>query len=417
MDIQSAVHALMGRQAPAAQDVLQLRPGQIFHAHVQRLFPNEHAEIRMNSRRLIAKLEVPLEAGKGYFLQVVSNDGEPALKLVGSKKTDLASVAKQLSIPNDKGFRILSGLLSREPMQMTKEQMSTASKWLTSASDENRAMRVISYMSSNNLPFTQDIFHSLLAAADDRKLTGLLHTLKSKLKNSSQAPLERQLIHKLDEMVNVSPKEMQGSERTSAATIIKEAAANLGVSYERMMLAGDAAGLPPNTLKALLIQYLHETAANPHASARQVAEQIIHKMNGTQLLSIDTGPVQQTVLEVPVIWNAIPTDLKMQFEGKKKQNGTIDPDYCRVILYLELPYLKETAVDVQIQSRMVLITVYNDTPGMKALAQPYLPQLAEQLLKINYQLTSVRFKQPEKEQSKPAIQFQPQTYTGVDIQV
>lgn len=70
-----------------------------------------------------------------------------------------------------------------------------------------------------------------------------------------------------------------------------------------------------------------------------------------------------------------------------KDNGKIDADYARILFYLQLNSLQETVVDMQVQSRVVTVTVYNENDQLKELAEPLKTALKKDYhhMIINYQ--------------------------------
>ena len=144
-------------------------------------------------------------------------------------------------------------------------------------------------------------------------------------------------------------------------------------------------------LKPLLIDFLNE---NPTGSAKEVAEKMLHKITGLQLFAQESGPIQQFVVQLPLsIWEK-QMDVTIQWSGRKKENGQIDPSFCRVLFYLELENLHDTIVDMQVQNRILKITVMNENEYLKQLAEPFIKELKENLKRMNYTLSTVDFTHP-----------------------
>ncbi|WP_313430398.1 hypothetical protein [Siminovitchia terrae] len=400
-----------------------MRNGQIFFAHVHRIFPNQHAEIQLGTHKLIARLEAPLESGKGYFLQVESVEGEPQLKLIGSKQADQFSLMRQLSLPNEKGYRALTEFFTKESLSLTREQIQQAGQWVGKASDKKLALDAIKLMNTRDMPFTESIFKSLLVAGNKQPLTEIISTLHTTLAlEKDPDPTGQRIVALIDELgkepsqkgANAEPFAFQGK---AAMANIKHAIHQMGLFYEHAIIRdGEATGT--ESLKALLIQYLGRPGANINPTARQAAEQLLHRMNGQQLLSIDTGPVQQIFFDLPIELNGSRTEFSFQWEGKRREDGKIDPGYCRVIFYLDMQNLNQTVVDVKIQNRITNITVINmNSPEIKAFATMFIPTLKEKLKEHDYELSAVHFKQPVSQKNKQLQKFSPRPYSGVDIQI
>ena len=172
-------------------------------------------------------------------------------------------------------------------------------------------------------------------------------------------------------------------------------------------------------LKSLLLSFIDES---PPQLYKESAEQLLNKVTGLQLLSQDTGYFQQYVLQVPLsLWNKR-TDLTVQWDGRKKENGQIDSNYCRILFYLELEHINEVIVDLQIQNRILNVNIYNDTAGIKILAKPFVTSLKDRLKEIDYHLSSVNFhhskdqKKLEKQKNHHPI-YESNYAHGVDIKI
>lgn len=174
------------------------------------------------------------------------------------------------------------------------------------------------------------------------------------------------------------------------------------------------------TLKPLLMQLLRE---EPPIQIRDAAEKLLYKITGFQVLSQEVGPIQQYVFQIPIsFWNK-KTDLTMQWSGRKTNNGKIDANYCRVLFYLNLEYLQETIVDLQVQNRVMNLSIINDRNDIKMFAKPLIANLKEGLAKHNYHLSSVTFeesaanKQINKKKSALSSILVPNKFSGVDFRI
>ncbi|MDZ5474358.1 hypothetical protein SM124_21935 [Bacillus sp. 31A1R] len=210
----------------------------------------------------------------------------------------------------------------------------------------------------------------------------------------------------------------------SVSDQLKHLVKTLGLTHENDLLSflkttGGEDQPKTETLKALLVKFLNEGQSLP---VKEAAEQLLHRITGVQLLSHEIGPLQQLVMQIPLsFWNKT-TDLTLQWSGRKKENGQIDPNYCRVLFYLELEYLNETIVDMQVQNRILNITVINDTENIKEVGKVFLPSLKESLAGLNYQLSSISFQKTtdqSTEQNKNMMKqvYQSSNYSGVDYRV
>ncbi len=84
--------------------------------------------------------------------------------------------------------------------------------------------------------------------------------------------------------------------------------------------------------------------------------------------------------------------MTVQWEGQKTETGALHPDHCRILFYLTLSSLKETIIDVQIQNRIVAVTIFNQYERPEGLLNAFVPLLKEKLSLQEYQLSSVVWK-------------------------
>ncbi|WP_018932690.1 hypothetical protein [Gracilibacillus lacisalsi] len=125
--------------------------------------------------------------------------------------------------------------------------------------------------------------------------------------------------------------------------------------------------------------------------ANNQMQRLIQSLTGMQLNMVqDEQAITQQSFQIPGERFGLAEDIRMQFEGKKRQNSEeIDPEFCRVLFHLHLHTLGETMITMSIQKRIVHISVYNDQQGIKALMDTFTPLLKEKLSDLNYQLSSV----------------------------
>lgn len=211
----------------------------------------------------------------------------------------------------------------------------------------------------------------------------------------------------------------------SVAHQLKEMTRILGLQLEHALinLPGDDMSDFPNdleTLKPLLLKLLNEQIP---AAIKEMAEQILNRITAQQILSQENGPIQNLLLTLPLNLGSTQTDLTLQWSGRKTKEGKIDPDYCRVLFYLELERLEETVIDMQVQNRIIKVTVINGHGAtLEEAAGQYLDILRENLGKMDYRLSGVSFVNPvyEKERDlmgKPIPFSEAGSYSGVDIRI
>lgn len=198
----------------------------------------------------------------------------------------------------------------------------------------------------------------------------------------------------------------------------------LGLQHENNIRSGQLhqEKLRLNTLKAKLIQFLNQSHGLPQG-IREQADFLLQRLTAYQLLSSDQqGPVQHTVFQIPVKLSGKYTDLTLQWQGREKNDGTVDDSHCRILFYLELETLRDTLIDVQIQNRIMTLTVYNESSKPASIQTVWFPLLKEKLASYNYQLSVIKWekaKEKEGNRSTPAMHVNSLEYgyNGVDIKI
>ncbi|UOQ85559.1 hypothetical protein [Gracilibacillus salinarum] len=120
-------------------------------------------------------------------------------------------------------------------------------------------------------------------------------------------------------------------------------------------------------------------------------QRLLQTLTGMQLNMIQQDPsILQQSFQIPGERFGLAEDIRLQFEGKKKQNSDeIDPDYCRILFHLDLHTLGETLITMSIQKRVINLTVYTDREMVKPLLEGMKPALKQKLADLDYQLSSV----------------------------
>ncbi|MCM3110170.1 hypothetical protein [Lederbergia lenta] len=519
MDIQTVLRNMLSHHETKISGQLSFKPGQIFYGTVQKLFPNQHAEIQVGAHKMMAKLEVPLVSGNGYWLQVTSGEVETRLKLLTSgtdsvlKDNGTQVLLKQLSLPDDKKNQVLARFLMNEQIPLSKEEMRRASQFLKQTGDIDGALNTIKLMKEKQMPMNEEVFRSLMTVGKESSTNQLIQSLQTALTSESEisssgkeiltllnswqkesltqrghqlfreilqatgeqsAPAQKMIMQSLLQKLNISsgsidqriielaiqklglyakfmqsgtevvhfPNELQSFVQSlsvaekeaiqqlvataekqykgeAALQQLKQSLQRTGLFYEGEIFQERSRDIL-ESLKPLLVKYVQETSSTAVNGSRDNAEQLLMRFNGQQLLSFENGPVQQILYEIPIQLGKYQTELTMQWEGKRTSDGQIDPDFCRIIFYLELEHLKETVVEMQVQNRVVTVNIINESPGIKSIAESLVPTLKTGLEQMKYQLSAVHFKQPEtniKQPTKKGYYQSQHSYTGVDIRI
>lgn len=179
------------------------------------------------------------------------------------------------------------------------------------------------------------------------------------------------------------------------------------------------------SLKSLLMHFLQQTT-NQTMGAREQAEFLLQRVTAQQLISSDQqGPIQHTLVQAPIKMMDKYQDITIQWEGRQTKNGVIDESHCRILFYLNLDALNETVVDVQIQNRIMTLTIFNEIEKPSSVSKRWFPILKEKLSNMDYQLSTIQWKQPLKTDSSNQVfshsgnmyRKDEYGYRGVDVRI
>lgn len=383
---------------------------------------------------MVAQLEVPLTADSRYWFQVQSGEGKVHLKVLShdqpglrhEQQSSLPGLMKGLQIPATKDNVEVLKFLIKEQLPATRENVLSASQLLQNTPRGNEEYSALKEMMVRNLPLTKNVFSAIVSIFKNEPVHQLLHGLQTQLTNGSQTkesmPLQS-LLTNLTKAEGVTEQGKWGNSQWVAGQL-KSLVGKMGLNYESGILQGLREGSPVESqklevLKAALLRYMNEGA---NTSVKEAAEKVLDRITGVQLLAQESGPIGQYIMQVPLSFLNKTTDLTVQWSGRKKENGEIDSDYCRILFYLELEVLDEVIVDMQIQNRIMTIKVINDTEGIKGFASPFIDSLREDLEKHDYHLSNILFQTTEEQKvRKNKTSTNPYThnrhYNGVDIRI
>ncbi|MBP3038292.1 hypothetical protein J9303_02080 [Bacillaceae bacterium Marseille-Q3522] len=265
---------------------------------------------------------------------------------------------------------------------------------------------------------------------DDVLMKEILPFIKNKIENQSSLMYrlenlkdlgEKKWFPLFTEIISMEKEQLEQPMQISKQ--LKMILQKLGMSYDYHLQLSleqntDINGkLTTDNLKSLLMQYIKDS---PSPAGKENAEHLLHKITGYQILSQEAGPIQHFVYQIPFRFWKKTIDVSMQWSGRKLENGKIDPNYCRVIFYLQLERLKETVIDMQVQNRVINLQIMNHDHELKRQALPFLAMLKENLSRLRYTLSSVQFSELQEESgpAAQAVQADPlKAYHGVDMKI
>jgi hypothetical protein len=486
MVILQNIHSLLSRESVQGAKDTTLRHEQIVYGRVSKIYPNHTAVVQIGNHTFIAKIETSLTANAQYWFQVFYENETLTLKvleqlerpLLDSKnKEELAAeqLMKKWGLSDHAG-RLLRFLL-KQNLPIIKKHLLQAAQWLEKAEHTDVALQAIKLIYENNLPFTKETFAAMKALGSSQPLYKQLIVVRDALLS---LPERTETIQKLLKQLNrlfegqekitakqwglfhteeeinetqlaerypslLSNKHLSKSEAQLLETVVangmndgsvsavdrlakqlKQIIQSLGLQYEADLQSAAKAKTMKDVsfdeLKPLLLKVMQELSSN--SGVKEAVESIIRRLTAQQLLSQEHGPLQHIFLQIPWKFGEQLTDVTVQWHGKKQKNGQIDPNYCRILFYLQLPFLKETLIDVHIQNRVVNISIMTETTGLQPIITAMQPMLKENLERLRYKLSAVKAVQLEKQNQRDdsalrfsAAQFIQGIYSGVDYRI
>ncbi|MGM0919726.1 MAG: hypothetical protein ACQEWW_00670 [Bacillota bacterium] len=143
---------------------------------------------------------------------------------------------------------------------------------------------------------------------------------------------------------------------------------------------------------------------NQNRAVKEKIDQLISKLNGQVLLGADHGIAQHYFMQIPLHFGQFQSDLNIEWTGRKNERGEIDPDYCRVLFYLNMNVIKDIMIDLHIQNRIMTVTIYNQFKPFHSLFHKNSDALKEKLQQHHYLLSSIKI-EPFKEAENLHSQF------------
>lgn len=410
---------------------LQLKEGQIFYGRVQRIFPNQLGEIRIGSENIVAHIQAPLVTGKGYWFQAITKGANLQLRILqegndGNEITSSNQLLSILGLNQSKTNRTIAQFFIEEHIPLTKQQMIEAVNWFSNNPNLKIGFEVIKYMKTNQLPFNYNIFQSFMAVEQGPSIFELLSELQKLLLNTDLSLDEKQLLHQFKEWQKLTQQLLRQKDISllvrNFTNYIKQSMDLLGIGYEGKIHQLHTDETIPNNIKSILINMLQNSSSISSEKTKKILQQMLFRLNGLQLLSLDANGMATITLELPIFLENKIKGMIIQWSGKKTKKGQIDPNFCHILFSLDLAYLKKILILMQIQNRVVTISFYHEVENLKAMAEPLLSHLKTRLQEWDYHLSGFYFKpysihKNTKQHTKQPIWRDYSSEAGVDIKI
>ncbi|MFC7372154.1 hypothetical protein ACFQPF_10705 [Fictibacillus iocasae] len=454
---------------------ITFKQGQLLTGKILEIFAGGTAAVSLRNGVVTAKLDAPLEKGKPYLFEVlaVPKGGQPVLRAAGSiqHEKDWTLFLSKMGLSPTPELGEAVSALDEHGLPITKK-LTAAAAILLKLPEQNEQVNklVLQKISELPLPISEETVIALRDALNGKHLQEEMSKLLKLVKNEAGpsfaatktiALLESFLIpsrHTSEQTGTVTKAVISSTQPDAGVALVKQAPplkAGEGVNnhtvrssnsfnvqpvkdlfsaaVERML---KVSGLnhefqslqslqtlhPPNTehsdtVKKTLLNLLKDSDAS--LSLKTQADHVISKITGLQLLNTASAadPAQQVYLQIPLPDGYAAKQLSVIWEGKKEAGNMLDKHYCRIWLWLELQQLKEVGIDLNIQKNTAVITIYSSYKGIEHLGAAAEKELKHAMQLIGYQVSSVVFKQPPKEEKGFSWQSKMNASRSLDVKI
>ena len=388
MNIDSMPSMIQSNNSTKLVRTLDFKPGQIFYGKVQNIDPSNQAIIQIGGVNIIANIKAPLDVWRNYWFEVVQTDGIIQLKVLDHIENNDAFLSF-LHLPKTKLMNEFLQQWKQGDLSFERNVLPKVADWINQVNDIQKVLEIVQQMGKLKLPMTDTVFQSLLSVKDGPPLSVLIENLYLQVNQDSLAkdlPIFQTLQHLLgknDSNVVLSSQRLDGNKIHQYFSQLNTL---LGLNYEALINEGEMKHLP---LKGQLIQLLKMDGLP--LQMKKEAEQLLHKLIGTQLVNVESESLLQMTLSVPLPLADEVIDANIHWLGKRKKDGKLDPNFCLIILDLNMPSLGKIVSRMQVQHRTISLYIFGEDDQIEHLSQPFIHLLKENLQKQNYQLVAIKF--------------------------
>ncbi|SDB88478.1 hypothetical protein SAMN05421734_102153 [Pelagirhabdus alkalitolerans] len=334
---------------------------------------------------------------------------ENAGRLSDEQQTLVSRFEKQIPISNKQLFQLNKAIntIEQNMGETTVKQLEQLQNALQS---EDVQVKLKAQLPTN---LAQDM-DRFVASPEKSKLDQLFPELQ-RITNAQFQPAEKEAIFsKLNRVVDQSPSVF--SVKDQFLIHMKDYFQTSGLDYEHQLAQNQEPNeLSQPPLKQLLMQALNESGPQ----VREI-ETMLNQFTNQQLSTIQDHPnFIHVATQIPGMFGSEQA-IDLEFYSRKDEEERIDSNYCRIAFFLELGYIGETMIDMNVQNRMVQVTVYNEE-DLSAVLNDYKPSLEKGLDDLNYKLGSVYYKpMPENTNDlmiKPDYQNSSTTSNRLDVKI
>ena len=339
---------------------------------------------------LLFKLNQASTSEKGQVLEQLRSWVSQQPSLTANQKSEVMALLKSDSQPNQ--LQLVNNALTKVFAEQSQQAIFTKDL--------------------NGLTPKDHLVSLLGKGTTEEAITQSLQQLTNMSKNPGVSIVFTQTIIQAEQQV------LQQLDGKAFEFAIKEVLRSLGFGYEaKLGNNSEEIRQLASQLKPQIVELLQNQTIS--TAMRDSAETVLARMNGLQILSNENGPQQQLLMQVPLEFLGKKMDATLEWNGRMKEDGKIDSDFARIMFYLQLDTLQETVVDMQVQNRVVSITLYNNDEQLSTVVEKFKETLKQGLSSVGYQLSGVFVKSFEEQKITSALKSKAKALDaqGVDIRI
>ena len=273
-------------------------------------------------------------------------------------------------------------LWQKENLPLEKKLLMTASGWLK-GHDVEKVLDTVKLILKLNLPMTEEVFHGLYSLNNGKSFSNLLDQFFHYL-NQNQLKQDA-IMNKIQVFFGKDGDSVNWGNAKEVYRVI----INLKNLFGFYLSTNNT--LPLKNISPILelLKMFHRD--NSPRKLKLSVEQLAHRITGLQLLNRSQENLISYQLTLPLPFPEQTFDCSFQFHGQKDKDGKLNKNYFQILFDLYLPNLEQILIVMNVQNRIISLTVKNDLVNIKTTALPFVKSLKENLAKLNYQLTTINF--------------------------
>ncbi|MRX53652.1 hypothetical protein GJU41_06675 [Bacillus idriensis] len=357
----------------------------------------DRAVIQIGETKLHARIDSSFPSSGSYWFEVKSSKENDAIQLkmrsfaeMSGKHSDapafILNLLKQANVPRTKeNVDFMHQLLQEHPgIKRTELQQTLKHAAETGRRDPATLMASISFALKNNIPLSAAVLNALFDVQSRETLYDQLKQLHSVLET------EEALKTQIGSIIARDTEKNADALAGVLSFFQKKAGIKAEISILQQLAKGADSIRQEENLKLLL---LSASLKQSDPAVKEKIDQLLSKLNGQTLLSADQGFTQNHFMQIPLHYGDFQSDLNIEWTGRKNDKGEIDPDYCRILFYLNMNVLKDIMIDLHIQNRIMNVTIYNQSLPFHSLLRKHADALKQKLQQHHYSVSLIKIEQ------------------------